>query len=793
MKRFLILTFALIFSTLPIFSQYSQTIRGTIRDKDTQTPLFGVNIAILTTDPQRGTTSDTDGSFRIENIPVGRHELQFSYLGYKPASASVIVTSAHEVVLEIELTEMVYQAEEVVVTANLHKDKPTNQMAQISARSFTVEETERYAGSWGDPARMASNFAGVMAASEARNDIIIRGNSPLGLLWRLEGVNIPNPNHFGVLGTTGGPISMLNNNLLRNSDFYTGAFPAEFGNALSGAFDLNMRSGNNQQREYIVQIGLNGFEVGAEGPFSKKHDASYLINYRYSFLGLMQKLGINYGPAGTVPEYQDLSYKIDLPTKKAGKFSLFGIAGNSNVKTYDSKKEDTTEYTGVDFGADFSFYSGMMMHGLVHNYALSSNTRIITRLAVSGSFSDYKFDSVSMYDESITLYARTNLKEWQYSAGTEIQSHINTKNHINIGIKADVYHPIYRDSTLQGDGMYRVGTKADGTMVLYQGFAEWQHRFNDNFTYYGGVHAQFFGLNGSFSLEPRTSIRWRFLRGQSLSIGYGLHSQLQPHQLYFAESYDDRTGEYFETTNKDLDFTKSHHLVFGYDFLITRNLRFKFETYYQQIYNAPIEQIPSYVSMLNYGSDFYIPEYDSLVNKGTGKNYGVEFTLEKFFSNNYYFLITASLFEAKYTGSDDIERNSAFNNNYVVNALGGYEFTLGKNTFLTASTKFVTAGGNRYIPYTIVSYETEQNNRSYYREYHYDRAYEEQYPAYLRLDLMLTLRWNQRRISNEWIIDFENLTNKQNLYYNSLNPITGEDEPEYHQGFAMMMMWRLRF
>jgi hypothetical protein len=788
MKRISLFSLFIFYVTL-LFSQYSQTIRGVILDATTQTPVFAANIAVITTDPQRGTTSDIDGSFRIENVQIGRHEIQFSCLGYKPATASVILTSGHETVLEIELTEMVYQADEVVITANQRKDKPINQMAQISARSFTVEETERYAGSWGDPARMASNFAGVRASSEARNDIVIRGNSPLGLLWRLEGVNVPNPNHFGVLGTTGGPISMLNNNLLRNSDFFTGAFPAEYGNALSGAFDLNMRSGNNQQHEYILQIGLNGFEVGAEGPFSKNHSASYLVNYRYSFLGLMQKLGINYGPEGTVPEYQDLSFKLDLPTKKAGKFSLFGIAGNSNVKTYDSKKEDTTEFAGVDFGADFSFYSGMMTSGLTHNIALSPNTRIISRLSVSGSYSDYKYDSVSISDRSITLYARTKLKEWQYELSTEIRSRINTKNNINFGIKADVFQPTYRDSTLQGDGTYRVGTKADGTMTLYQGFGEWQHRLNDYFTLYGGVHAQYFGLNGSFSAEPRASIRWNFLKGQSISLGYGLHSQLQPHQLYFSESYNDRTGEYYETTNKNLDFTKSHHIVLGYDFLISKNLRFKFETYYQYIFNAPIEQISSYVSMLNYGSDFYIPEYDSLVNKGTGRNYGVEFTLEKFFSNNYYFLITTSLFEAKYKGSDGIERNSAFNNNYVINLLGGYEFKLGKNTFLTASTKFVTAGGNRYVPYTV----EQDNNGRYTPEYDYSRAYEEQYPDYLRLDIMLTLRLNQKRVANEWIIDFENLTNKKNLYYNSVNPVTGEEDPTYHQGFAWLMMWRMRF
>lgn len=789
MKRIVYILSLILYSSLTVFAQYTQTIRGTIKDQDTQQPLLGVNVVIPTIDPQHGTTSDSYGKFRFGDMPVGRHEVQFSYIGYKPISVSVNLSSVHEVVLDIDMVEMVYQGEEVVVKATQRKDKPTNQMALISARSFTVEETERYAGSWGDPSRMASNYAGVLAVSEARNDIIIRGNSPLGLLWRLEGQNVPNPNHFGAFGTTGGPISMLNNNLLRNSDFYTGAFPAEYGNALSGAFDLNMRTGNNQHREYLIQIGMAGFELGAEGPFSKKHDASYLVNYRYSFLGLMEKLGISYGPEGTVPEYQDLSYMVDLPTAKAGKFSFFGIAGNSNVKTFDSKKDTTADFSFSDYGYDFSYYTGMMTSGINHIIPLSTNTRLTTRIALSGSFEDYKFDSISILDRSSTLYSRSKYSEWQYSAGSEINTKINTKNHFKAGISADVYQPSFRDSTLQGDGTYKLGSKADGTMALFQGFAEWRHRINDYITFYSGLHSQYFGLNGSFIAEPRVSIQYQFLKKQSISLGYGLHSQLQPHQLYFTQRLNDMTGEYEKSTNKDLDFSKSHHFVLGYDYVFTRDFRFKFETYYQHIYDVPVEQIPSHNSMLNYGAEYYIPDIDSLINKGTGRNYGIEITLEKFFSNNYYFLITTSLFESKYKGSDNIERNSAFNSNYVVNVLGGYEFTLGDNTFLAASPKFTVAGGKRYTPYTV----EEGDNEIYHMVYDYDRAFEEQYPAYMRLDLRITLRWNAKKTMDEWIIDIQNITNKENVYYKSLNRISGDVETEYFQKFAWMMMWRMRF
>jgi hypothetical protein len=181
----------------------------------------------------------------------------------------------------------VYTLDDVTVRPDIRKDQAINEMAVVSARSFTIDETERYAGSLGDPSRMAANFAGVTSVSDQRNDIVIRGNSPLGLLWRLEGLEIPNPNHFGSIGTTGGPISMLNINHLTNSDFYTGAFPAEYGNALAGAFDIRMRNGNNQKHEFMGQMGFNGFELGAEGPFSSNSQASYMANFRYSTLEVL--------------------------------------------------------------------------------------------------------------------------------------------------------------------------------------------------------------------------------------------------------------------------------------------------------------------------------------------------------------------------------------------------------------------------------------------------------------------------------------------------------------------------
>ncbi|MCK4822533.1 carboxypeptidase-like regulatory domain-containing protein, partial [bacterium] len=375
-KLSLIILWLLFTLNLVAQKDYKQTIRGTVVDKYTQMPLIGATVILLESEPLNGTATDEQGNFRLEHIPVGRQGIKVSYIGYYPMSINnLLLSSGKELVLNIELEERVFVSKEVVIKFHHKKNKPINEMAVISARSFTVEETERYAGSWGDPARMVANFAGVMSVSDQQNEIIIRGNSPTGLLWRLDGIDIPNPNHFGSTGTTGGPVCMLNNNLLTNSDFFTGAFPAEYGNVLAGVFDLKMRTGNNEKREYMSQIGFNGFELGAEGPFSNKNKSSYLVNIRYATLEGFEALGMDIGTGSSMPQFKDISFKIDIPGTKYGRFSLFGLGGKSFIQLHDSKK-DSTEWSYGLSGTDTDYGTDMGVTGLSHLFFLNEKTRL---------------------------------------------------------------------------------------------------------------------------------------------------------------------------------------------------------------------------------------------------------------------------------------------------------------------------------------------------------------------------------------------------------------------------------
>jgi hypothetical protein len=763
-----------------IFSQQiTQTIRGTVVELNSEMPVAGASVVLLGTDPLKGVLSNSNGEFRLENIPVGRHTLQISFMGYKKVTLPALdLVSGKELVLKVMLEENIIETEEVVIKANSRKDKPINDMAMVSARSFNVEETERYAGSWGDPARMTQNFAGVMVGADQVNAIIIRGNSPSGLLWKLEGVPIPNPNHFGDMGSTSGPISMLNNNVLSNSDFLSGAFPAQYGNALSGVFDLGIRSGNNEKREYLAQIGFNGFELGAEGPFSKKSEASYIANFRYSTMGVFDALGINMD-VGAVPYYQDLAFKIDIPGTRLGRITLFGLGGKNKI-TFD----DLNEYNRKDYT---NSSSDVGMVGMTHILRVKENARFKTTIA--GTYHGNKVLSSSYKDEILDAWYVDKFSESKLYLAEEFRTKINTKNNLLTGINMEAYYMNYLDSTyLKEPEIFIHYYDLSGNLLLFQVYTQWQHKFSDQLSLVSGLHYQQTNLNNKIAIEPRFSLQWQISDIQSFSLGYGLHSQMQPRNVYFREVLTDTLQRIYTKPNKSLGFTKSQHFVLGYNILLSENLRLKTEAYYQNLYQIPVKRYPSSICVINSDAGYYGMNLDSMVNKGKGRNLGLEFTFERFFTGSYYYLTTLSLFDSKYKASDHILRNTAYNGNYVLNILGGYEFKLAHQNALTVDGKFTWAGGLRSIPIDFEASQAEGET-----VFDYEHAFEKRNADYYRADLRIAFKMNRRKFSQEWALDITNLTNHKNRFFQWYNPDTGEIEQYGNMGIVPIMLWRIRF
>lgn len=768
MKRIIILLIVMagaLFSTAQN-NTFTQTVRGIVTDEQSGNILGDVTVMLEGAQPAIAAISDAKGNFRLVKVPIGRQTIRLSLTGYQDAVVQNIeVTSSKEVVLEIKLKEKIKKLDEVVVTANKQKNRALNEAAVVSARQFSVDEALRYSGTRNDPSRMVQNFAGVSGTNDARNDIVIRGNSPSGVLWRMDGIDIPNPNHFSTLGATGGPVSILNTNTLRNSDFLTSAFPAQYGNALAGVFDLRMRNGNNEKYEFLGQMGFNGFELGAEGPVNRQTKSSFLVNYRYSMIAAIQALGLSVGTGTTTPYYQDLSFKIHIPTKKAGVFDWFGIGGESHVN-FPADGEDNLYASNDGTLRKRNFTSLTGVTGLTHTYFFNPTASGKMTLALSGFQSKYKEEIVEQGKADKTAYDKNN-RQVKFSAGYTFNKKFNSKNQLTTGLTADFNTLQLKQNYIRnGDSVLTALFNTKERAVLMKAFANFNHRFTDRLSTNLGLYYQQFTFNQTSSIEPRWNIKYQLRPNQSVSFGAGLHSQTQPLEVYMYESKNS-AGQTVRT-NENLDLVKSLHTVLGYDINFSRQLRFKTELYAQYIYNAAVESQPSSFSMLNAGADFYFPDKTGLLNRGKGYNYGVEMTLERFLHRGFYYLVTVSVFTSQYKGSDDIWRNTAFNSSYVNNILAGKEFQLTRKSSFSLDTKIVLSGGQRYTPFNIPASQSAG-----YVVFKEEEAYSLRNNAYWRWDLKFSYTRNGKKATQKWFIDFQNLTNRKNIYVRTLNPKTG--------------------
>lgn len=507
-KIFLTSFFFLFCVTLFAQENITSALRGHISDAQSGFPLPGVNVIITDTDPVMGAMTDVDGNFRLENVPVGRHNVKITLIGYEPHYLSnLLLSSGKELEVNAKLQELITQLEGAEIIAEDNKLEPINEMATVSARSFSIDEAMRYSGSLQDPSRMAQNYAGVSNASDDRNDIIIRGNSPSGVLWRMEGIDIPSPNHFSTLGGTGGPVSMLNINNLSNSDFLTSAFPAEYGNALAGVFDLRLRNGNKDTYEFLGQIGFNGFELGAEGPLKIGTNGSFLINYRYSTLSVFNALGVEFGTGSAIPEYQDLTFKVDIPTKKAGRFGLFGVGGSSYIEFLASDATDNNLFSSDAEDSRFDSKTGWV--GFTHQFFFNEKTRSNFVMAASSGGNSGNIDSLSLADGSPhRIFGLVN-RQSKYTARFDLNHKINARHTIRGGVQGDLIGFNLEDSVLYSANEFFYRRNSDDQSALMQANVSWQYRIDEKWRLTSGVHGQYFRLSESTAIEPRVGLRYQ--------------------------------------------------------------------------------------------------------------------------------------------------------------------------------------------------------------------------------------------------------------------------------------------
>ncbi len=758
-------------------TQPVQTIRGTVIDRASGESLPYISISLLDM-PGIGTTTNEEGKFTLSQVPVGRHDLQASSVGYEPGIfREIMVTSAKEIYLEIQLKENVKELEEVVVTAKTNKELPLNKMALSGARMLSVEEASRFAGGMDDPARLVSSFAGV-SPGIGNNGISVHGNAPSLLQWRLEDVEIPTPNHFADLTTLGGGLlSSLSSNVLGNSDFFTGAFPAEYNNAVSGVFDMKLRNGNSRNYEHTFQLGAMGIDLASEGPISRKNNSSYIFNYRYSTTGLLYNVGI----IDQELNFQDLNFKLNFPTKRAGIFSLWGTALKDKAP---ADMDDPEDWDYKDDAKGSSLEQISAASGLSHRYFFDNNSFLKTTMAITYSDVEAKED---MYDLEMnsTPYLDfksryTNLILTSYFNKKYSAKHTNKTGFTVTNMRYDMDLQL---SPFDTEPLETV-SKGDGNTNLMSAYTSSLFDFNDKLSATLGINGQLLTLNNNWTIEPRAAIKWQASSKSSFGFAYGLHSRMERTDVYYVKVKE--SGD--KLVNKDLDFTKTHHLSFSYDYKIADDMNLRIEPYFQYLYDVPVMADSSY-SILN-RKTFYVE--DALVNKGKGHNYGVDVTFEKYMTRGMYYMVTGSLFNSRYCGGDGVWHNTRFNRNYIINGLIGKEWMMGRNkqNVLSVNLKLTLQGGDRYSPVDEAATLAHPDKETQYDE---TRAYSKQLSPMFLANYSFSYRMNRSKVSHEFALKGGNATGYKEYFGHEYNLKTGVIEPRRLKNSIFNILYRLDF
>lgn len=744
-------------------SELTQIVRGIVIDGASGHPIPYATV-MLADNPGIGTVTDDKGYFSLDKVSIGRHSVKALFMGYEPnVIREILVTSSKEVYLEIPLKESIKELDEVVVKARANKGEAINKMALSGARMLSVEEAGRYAGGMDDPARLVSSFAGI-SSGVSNNGISIHGNAPHLLQWRMEDVEIPNPNHYADIATLGGGIfSSLSSHVLGNSDFFMGAFPAEYGNAVSGVFDMRLRNGNNQKVENTFQVGILGIDIASEGPLSKKHNSSYIVNYRYSATGLLENLGADFGG---VFDYQDLNFKLNFPTRKAGTFSIWGT---SLIDKYGSDfKDNPGEWEYLDDREKSKTSQNMAAGGLSHRYFFNENSYLKSTLATTYFQSKASLDVFDTeknstpfidMDRSNTNLVFTTSYNNKFSAGFTHKSGF-TFTQMFYDMKMNLAPFVDKPMNLISNGK--------GNTSLVSAYTSNSIGLNDRITLNVGLNAQVLTLNSNWTLEPRVGLKWRTSSKVSFAVAYGLNSRMEKMDVYFTKIPE--TGD--KLVNKNFDFTKANHFMFTFDYRISDDMLLKIEPYYQTLFDVPVRANDSY-SVLN-RDNFYVE--DALVNEGKGKNMGVDVTLEKYLSKGYYYMFTGSLFNSRYCGGDGVWHDTKFNRNYIINLLGGKEWMMGKNkqNIFSINAKITYQGGDRYSP---IDEEATMNHPDKTVQYDETRAYSKQYSPMFLLSFSASYKINKKKLSHEFALKMINATGYKEKYGHSYNFKTGEIKP----------------
>ena len=785
LKGISFLLLLLFIGDVALSQDFNRYVRGKVRDKISYQPVPGANVVIRNTSESKtiGAVTNEDGSFEIGPLDLGRYSIVVSHIGYQDfVIPELLVKASRDIFLNVNLNIGATVLDEVVVDAAI----PDVHINMLGKQPITVEQTLRYAATFNDPARLSTTFPGVSTINDQNNNIVVRGNSPNGVGWRLQGVDIVNPNHLTNAGTftdrpvqSGGSVNILSSQLLGNSTFLNGAFDATYGNALSGVFDMNLREGDRQDLKFTTQASLLGLDFAVEGPLSGSRTTTFIANYRYSTIGLLNTLGIDLGDEAIT--FQDISFHISTTTPNGANWTFFGIGGTSRNEFIANR--DSSIWKFEKDRQDILYEGKMMGLGISSRYPLSAKSYIFNSIAFSVLENER---TASILDQFLTpsIIAIDSSKNQIFSWRSEFL--LKPLNNISISTGFHINHHL--DELVSGSASFgRFVTSGEGSSILFQPFFNITQILGKSFSFNLGFRHVYHQLSQSHSFEPRLGIKLNTSAKSDVYFRYGKHSLLQrPGILYY--SYQGIDGNEINP-NKDLGLSKADHVVIGVDVFPTEQVRINAELYYQSLYNIPVSKDSSNsFSVLNQMEGFVT---EILTNNGSGKNYGFDLSIRRTFSNNFYYQANTSIYESKYEGSNGIERDSRFNGNYAFNFTGGQEFiksgTTTEKTF-GVNLNFVYLGGFRDTPIDESSSEIEGRT-----VYFTEESFSIKMRDYTRLDLRLSWTKNKLVYTRTISIDIQNLTNRQNIAYSYYDTQIKGIVEQNQLGIIPILAYRVEF
>ena len=730
------LVFVLLLFNINVFAQNQGDLFGRVIDSETGFGLEGAAIQIENSDFY--SVTDQNGYFQIVDIPTSSYNITASFIGFKSLTKfNIIIKSAGNQSLEYILNPSYEILDEIVLKESPFK---TSLETPLSTQTFSAVEIETYPGGNNDITRVIQSLPGISpSVGGFRNDIIIRGGGPNETVYYLDGIEIPNINHFSTQGSSGGPVGLINVSFIKDVTLSTSSFGAEYDNALSGVLSFEQKDANTDKISGNFRIGSSEAGLTFEGPIniSKNKETSFIFSVRRSYLQFIFKaFGFSF-----LPDYWDYQMKIKHKIDDFNYLNFIGIGSVDKLTVNESdefnfENESQIEQIpiinqksrtfGVSWKRIYKNKSGFFNLSISNNNLKNNFERFQNNLSKTNP----SFSNLSNEEETkirfISNYNTSNFK-FSYGGNFQLSDYLNTTqyDYYNINYNSKIDFIKY--------GVFVKSSKNffDDKLGMSFGVRLDQDNFTEENSFFENISPRL-----ALSIIISENNKWKF------NLASGRYFKIPTYTTLGFKNLNDIF------LNKNSKYTRSDHLVGGLEYNWTESSRLTFEAFYKKYKNYPVSKIDR-VSLANKGADFEVLGNEEILTIGKGKSYGLEFLYQQKLKNNFYGILSYTFFYSKFSGLNDRYIPSVWDNRHILSFTGGYK--LKKNWELSAKIRFT--GKTPYPPVDL-----ESSNQSY-PEIIFDYSQLGNYYLndFTKLDLRIDKRWNFKSTSMNFYIDIENL------------------------------------